>query len=547
MIGLLQENGPCIINSDSNSSELNPWSWNNKVNMLYIDQPNQVGFSYDTPKNGTFDQIRANLTLTDFPDGVPEQSNTFYVGTFPSQNPNTAANNTMNAARSMWHFAQVWFQEFPGYKPNDDRISIWTESYGGRYGPAFTSFFQEQNEKIANGTSDDEEDSYYIHLDTLGIINGCIDLQAQSLSYPEMAYNNTYGIKTINETVYNEAVKAYNKPNGCKDRISHCRDLASEGDPKFHGANETVNKVCRDASDYCSNNVEGPYMEFSGRGYYDIAHPDKDPFPPEYFLGYLNQNWVQGALGVPINFTESVDSVYAGFTKTGDYARSDVRGYLEDISYILDSGIKVALVYGDRDYACNWIGGEKVSLEVDYSDSSNFRDAGYADIQTNSSYVGGQVRQYGNFSFSRVYQAGHEVPAYQPDTAYEIFRRSLFNFDIATGDVDTIKNDDYSTKGPSTTFQVSSKVPESPEPVCYVLAFAATCSTDQQMSVIDGTAYIHNYIVTDPDSTSTSSGDSPSSTSSDGADATQTGAGSTFGFTTSLIAVPMVLAVAFII
>lgn len=38
-IGLLQENGPCTVNPDSNSTTLNPWSWNNEVNMLYIDQP----------------------------------------------------------------------------------------------------------------------------------------------------------------------------------------------------------------------------------------------------------------------------------------------------------------------------------------------------------------------------------------------------------------------------------------------------------------------------------------------------------------------------
>jgi carboxypeptidase C (cathepsin A) len=36
MIGLLQENGPCFVNEDSNSTTLNPWSWNANVNMLYI-------------------------------------------------------------------------------------------------------------------------------------------------------------------------------------------------------------------------------------------------------------------------------------------------------------------------------------------------------------------------------------------------------------------------------------------------------------------------------------------------------------------------------
>jgi hypothetical protein len=39
MIGLFQENGPCSVNPDSNSTTLNPWSWNREVNMLYGPQP----------------------------------------------------------------------------------------------------------------------------------------------------------------------------------------------------------------------------------------------------------------------------------------------------------------------------------------------------------------------------------------------------------------------------------------------------------------------------------------------------------------------------
>lgn len=37
----------------------------------------------------------------------------------------------------------------------------------------------------------------------------------------------------------------------------------------------------------------------------------------------------------------------------------------------------------------------------------------------------GEVRQYGNFSFLRVYESGHEVPYYQPVAALEMFRRVL--------------------------------------------------------------------------------------------------------------------------
>ncbi|KAJ5702439.1 hypothetical protein N7488_009987 [Penicillium malachiteum] len=497
LIGLLQENGPCIVKADSNSTELNPWSWSNYVNMLYIDQPNQVGFSYDTPTNGTFDQIKSAWSISEWTHGVPTQNNTFYVGTTTSQNKSMSANSTENAARSLWHFAQTWFSEFPEYKPHDDRVSIWTESYGGRYGPAFTAFFQEQNEKIKNGTLSAAAESHYIHLDTLGIINGCIDLLIQEPTYPMMAYNNTYGVEAINKTLYDRAMHAWSRPGGCKDLMVQCRALAAEGDPQMHGNNETINKACSEASSFCSNNVEGVYPNFAGRGYYDITHKDPDPFPPPFYFGFLSQNWVQGALGVPINFTESINSVYKGFASTGDYPRADTHGYLNDIAYVLDSGIKVALVYGDRDYACNWIGGEDVSLQIEYSKSPAFRAAGYSPIRTNSSYIGGQVRQHGNFSFARVYQAGHEVPAYQPQTAYEIFYRSLFNRDLATGKIDTARNASYSTTGPQSTWHIKNELPESPDPVCYILSLESTCTEDQIASVLNSTAVIQDYIVID--------------------------------------------------
>lgn len=353
MIGLLQENGPCIINDDSNSTRLNPWSWNNEVNMIYIDQPNQVGFSYDIPTNGTTDE--SEVTVQDFSDGVPEQNNTFYVGTFPSQNPNSTANGTTNAARSLWHFAQTWFQEFPAYKPNNSAVSIFTESYGGRYGPAFAAFFEEQNERIANQSISDEGEEYIIHLDTLGIINGCIDLLIQEPSYPEFAYNNTYGIEAINQTLYQQALDNFYRPGtGCRALILECQALANEGDPNATGNNATVNQACSAANVYCSNEVEAQYINESGRNYYDIAAIDPTPFPPNYYLGYLAQNYVQAALGVPVNYTQSNNGVYQAFSSIGDYARTDIRGgQIQDLAYLLDNGVKVSLQYGDRDYACN--------------------------------------------------------------------------------------------------------------------------------------------------------------------------------------------------
>lgn len=85
----LGENGPCTVQEDSNSTELNPCSRNNEVNMLYIDRPVQFGFSYGSLANGTLDALSTTLlhVISDFStSGVPEQNETFFVGTFPSLN-----------------------------------------------------------------------------------------------------------------------------------------------------------------------------------------------------------------------------------------------------------------------------------------------------------------------------------------------------------------------------------------------------------------------------------------------------------------------------
>ena len=75
---------------------------------------------------------------------------------------------------------------------------------------------------------------------------------------------------------------------------------------------------------------------------------------------------------------------------------------------ILNNGVRVALIYGDADYICNWFGGEAVSLALQWKYSKEFASSGYVPFVVDGKEYG-EVRQYGQYSFLRMYESGHEV------------------------------------------------------------------------------------------------------------------------------------------
>jgi carboxypeptidase C (cathepsin A) len=286
-------------------------------------------------------------------------------------------------------------------------------------------------------------------MDTLGIINGIIDVDIQAPYYPEFAVNNTYGIKSINDTIYQQMKDAYYQEGGCHDQITACAE-ADRHTPEGQ-------LICSEATDFCRSNVEEPYYAYGNRGVYDIRHPYDDPTPPPYFEDFLNLASTQEALGVNINYTSTnAQNVSRGFASTGDFGFSH---YVHELEEILEYGVRVALLYGDADYICNWFGGEAVSLAINYTDSEEFRAAGYAPFLVEGVEYG-VVREYGNFSFTRIYDAGHEVPYYQPVASLEHFRRMLHHLTLPNGE--KVVTDDWSTNGTAKATHTQPFVPLPP-------------------------------------------------------------------------------------
>jgi hypothetical protein len=149
----------------------------------------------------------------------------------------------------------------------------------------------------------------------------------------------------------------------------------------------------------------------------------------------------------------------------------------------------------NSDIVSNWYGGQNASLELARlvpKYNTAFSSAGYADIVVNNSYVGGHVRQYGNLSFSRIFDAGHLVPFYQPETAFTVFSRIIQGDDISLGR--NIELSTYKTEGIADSSKHSNMIPPEPAPVCWIRDVWSTCTDEQRKAIARGEGVVENGI-----------------------------------------------------
>ncbi|KAJ4979108.1 hypothetical protein NE237_009888 [Protea cynaroides] len=110
--GFAEELGPFRIHPDGKTLFSNPFAWNSEANVLFLESPAGVGFSYS---NTTSDLYTAGDQRT------AEDSYTFLVN---------------------------WFEKFPQYKHRDFYIA--GESYAGHYVPQLSQIVHQRNKGIEN-------------------------------------------------------------------------------------------------------------------------------------------------------------------------------------------------------------------------------------------------------------------------------------------------------------------------------------------------------------------------------------------------------------
>ncbi|EFX06048.1 carboxypeptidase [Grosmannia clavigera kw1407] len=464
------ENGPCIVNVFGNETTENEWSFNQHANVLYVDQPVQAGFSYSDLINGTvnIEDEAVMPQVFDSSNGLPAASRISGYGTFPGQDAAKTTNTTVSSGRAMWHFDEHWLTSFPPYattsalEAGSKAISVWGNSYGGFWVPETGVQLSRNLERLHE---DHPLHGRQLRLEAIGTTNGCIDLATAMLGYPEFAINNTYDVQFISEDLYTASIQNITGSGGCLDQLQYCREIAQAGDPETTGANATINELCQLALLSCEI-VINVLNEVNNVSAFDVAVAEPDICP--YYLPveqYLNRVAVQQQLGVPLNFSllsYTVDKVF-GFassspslsSSTGDAAR---QAGVNNLAYLLDRGVRVALIFGDRDYRCPWTGGEPTAEAVMWSGQNAFLNAGYQKLQNlPPDSHGAVVRQAGQLSFTRVFDAGHSVSAYAPNTVFSIFSRTLAGLDVASGRLPA--HDGYHTFGPANSYSWRNTMP----------------------------------------------------------------------------------------
>ncbi|KAJ4386079.1 hypothetical protein N0V93_008971 [Gnomoniopsis smithogilvyi] len=484
---VISTNGPCLTNADGNSTRLNDWSWNNEFNLIYIDTTIHAGFSYDVATSAVRDLVNSWIKPGDG-DDIPERDRTKRKGVYSSNDIATGPNTTAAMAKTVSKFFQLWFDEFTQYRR--ENISIWSWSYGGYFVPAIAAALLD-DKKIASEQRN--PDHHFIGVDTIGIMNGLVDLSLQLPQLVKYPNENSYGIEIYNTSTLEELNA---EAQECLAQSTECDRILEETQYDVWKG-EPMPNICF-AGAICWNSIADVFDTVARRNPFDLTHLMPDGFPQTSYITYLLQPWVRDHLGAKVDYVEVSVVVDLAFSMTCDPARSHKR----TLERLLDAGVHVALLYGDADFRSDWVGGEALSLALEHRSAKSFRSAGYTPMTTNKTgKTGGYVRQSGGLSFIRVLDAGHLIPFFQPQVAYDIFMRASRGLDVATGTTPVNSDgENYVTSGPDSIWDVKVPVkPQAPEwcnpnyaPLWYV------CTGNQIRALEDGTAVVKNGVVIEP-------------------------------------------------
>lgn len=348
-------------------------------------------------ENGPY-QFNEDSTLKSNPYSWNQVSNLLYVdqpiGTGFSKGGLHDAKSETEVAADMAIMLKGFVEQNPEFEGRDFYIT--GESYAGHYVPAIAHYLEFEAEGVK------------LNLKGIAIGNGLTDPYAQYPAYATFSYENGLISKAWEDVMFG-GMKA------CQGLIYESQHKSA--DPKLDVA---ALEFCQILADSVIGNPLHPKFNV-----YDIREPCSTP-PLCYDFSqsdtFLNRADVQTVLGVTgRKWVECDKLVHTALL--GDW----MTNLMPQIGEILDKTEVEVLVYsGDKDWICNWRGGEAWTEACKWGSKNDFNAADYETWNVNGEGAGA-MRQFGNLHFLRVFDAGHMVPMDQPEHALEMVKRFIAN------------------------------------------------------------------------------------------------------------------------
>ncbi|CAI4275822.1 CCQ_1a_G0003350.mRNA.1.CDS.1 [Saccharomyces cerevisiae] len=321
--------------------------------------------------------------------------------------------STKLAGKDAYIFLELFFEAFPHLRSNDFHIA--GESYAGHYIPQIAHEIVVKNpERTFNLTS-------------VMIGNGITDPLIQADYYEPMAC----GKGGYHPVLSSEECEKMSKAAGRCRRLNKLCYASKSSLP------------CIVATAYCDSALLEPYVN-TGLNVYDIRGPCEDNSTDgmcytglRYVDQYMNFPEVQETLGSDVhNYSGCDNDVFTGFLFTGDGSKP----FQQYIAELLNHNIPVLIYAGDKDYICNWLGNHAWSNELEWINKRRYQRRMLKPwVSKETGEELGQVKNYGPFTFLRIYDAGHMVPYDQPEASLEMVN-SWISGNRAFSDLSTLEN-----------------------------------------------------------------------------------------------------------
>ncbi|KAF7319314.1 Carboxypeptidase [Mycena chlorophos] len=352
-VGLLLENGPCSIANGGKSTTRNPHSWTNHANVLFVDQPIGVGFSYS------------------------------------SSELEELVHSNAQAATDVYAFLQLFFAQFPEYATLP--LHVAGESYGGIYAPHVASAIWKGNR--LNATTK-------IRLESVMLGNGITDPLIQIPSIVDYVCTGPFALYPDPEAAECKALRS--SASTCKMLIRACNWYPNES-------------VCGRASRYCRSRLFEPVMK-SDLNWYDLRTPCNATALPRPEWCYEKTSWVENYMNDPkVKRALDVDAdrKYQNFNMemNRDFnARGEgVLNAARLLPELVDGGVRLLVYAGNADMMANFIGNQRWVENLDTKFKAEFAISEARDwMLSGTNTVAGRVRSAGggNLTFVEVYEAG---------------------------------------------------------------------------------------------------------------------------------------------